>query len=190
MKIKLQCGDIITIPEGCIAQIDDNKITIKEKIKDFKDGDVIISDFLGPYELKIIMIYNGTRSNDGGYNCYVFRNHNGKIKINDDACNYNYATRLATEKEKQELFDYMHDVGLQWNAEEKRVEKIRWRAGIGEKYFSFDTALRVQQFVEANDTYDNAVYDALNYFRTKEQNEEAARRVKKTLRKYHEELGY
>lgn len=61
MKIELQCGDKVEIPEGCIAQIDGNKITIKEKIKDFKDGDVIISDFLGPYKLKIIMIYNGTR---------------------------------------------------------------------------------------------------------------------------------
>lgn len=33
------------------------------------------------------------------------------------------------------------------------------------------------------------MYDALNYFRIKEQNEEAARRVRETLRKYHEEIG-
>lgn len=189
MKIELQAGDTIVIPDGCIAHIDDSKITIKENSQ-FKDGDILISDFLGPYKLKIIMIYNGTRSYDGGYNCYVFRNHNGKIKINDDACDCDYVVRLATEEEKQELFDYMMNVGLRWNAEEKRVENIRWRAGIGEEYFSFDIALRVQQFVEDNDTCDNAFYDALNYFRTKEQTEEAARRVKKTLRKYHEELGY
>lgn len=189
MKIELQCGDKVEIPEGCIAQIDDNKITIKEKIKDFKDGDVIISDFLGPYELKIIMIYNGTRSNDGGYNCYVFRNHNGKIKINDNACNYSYTVRLATEKEKQELFDYMRDVGLQWNAEEKQVEKLRWKAKNGEYYYHINGDGFASVMKDTDYISDRYRYNFGNYFRTKEQTEEAAKRVQETLLNYHKELN-
>lgn len=148
------------------------------------------------FDNKVVFIFKEDeleqKSNTNGY--YVCYTADRIIDVATEGsllfCGFKKDVRLATEEEKQLLFNTMKEQGLQWNAEEKRVEKIRWRAGIGEKYFSFDTALRVQQFVEANDTYDNAVYDALNYFRTKEQNEEAARRVKKTLRKYHEELGY
>lgn len=37
MEENLKTKHIITIPEGCIAQIDDNKIIIKEKLQEFKD---------------------------------------------------------------------------------------------------------------------------------------------------------
>lgn len=189
MKIELQAGDTIVIPDGCIAHIDDNKITIKENSQ-FKDGDILISDFLGPYKLKIIMIYNGTRSYDGGYNCYVFRNHKGKIKINEDACDCNYIIRLATEKEKQELFDYMRDIGLRWNAEEKKVEKIRWRANNGEYYYYTNADGFASTSKDTDYISDRYRYNFGNYFQIKKHAEEAANRVKETLRKYHEELGY
>lgn len=119
MEENLKTKHIITIPEGCIAQIDGDKIIIKEKLQEFKDGDILTCDYTGPYNLKIIMIYKGSRSKLGGYNCYAFRNHVGQIITNSDCCD-DYVVRLATDKEKQELFDYMRDNKLQWNAEEKR----------------------------------------------------------------------
>ena len=61
MKVELQCGDIITIPEGCKAIIKDRSVVFEKE-------------------------------------------------------------------EKQQLFAKMKEQGLHWNAEEKRVEKIRWRA--------------------------------------------------------------
>ena len=36
--------------------------------------------------------------------------------------------RLATERERETLFDALKEKGLQWNKKEKRIEKIRWRA--------------------------------------------------------------
>ena len=63
MEENLKTKHIITIPEGCIAQIDDNKIIIKEKQPEFKDGDILICDYTGPYNLKIIMIYKGSDLN-------------------------------------------------------------------------------------------------------------------------------
>ena len=186
MKVELQCGDTITIPEGCKVIVKGGSVVFKKekkkenRKKNFKEGDVLHS-ILG----NTMLIFKAT----GSDNREDFESHYNNTRRNNKHWNI-YAFRHATEDEKQFLFNKMKKQGLQWNAEEKRVEKIRWRAGIGEEYFSFDIALRVQQFIEANDTYNNAVYDALNYFRTKEQNEEAARRVKETLRKYHEELGY
>lgn len=97
--------------------------------------------------------------------------------------------RLATEEEKQLLFDKMKEQGLKWNTEEKRVEKIRWRAKKGNDYYSID---RFCYFVQDRDDFhlmDDRMYNSFNYFRTEEQAREVARRVKEVLRKYHEEIG-
>lgn len=204
MKVELQCGDTITIPEGCKATIKDGSVVFekeeqteeKKEEQEFKDGDVLTSLF----DNKVIFIFKEDElrqkdNSNGYYVCHIYVSSSIGYTIDVPTkdslffCGHKKDVRLATEKEKQFLFNKMKEQGLQWNAEEKRVEKIRWRAGIDEKYFSFDSALRVQQFIEDNDTCDNAFYDALNYFRTKEQNEEAARRVKETLRKYHEDIG-
>lgn len=83
----------------------------------------------------------------------------------------------------------MKEQGLKWNVEKKRVETIRWRAEKGEKYFSIDTDIQVCTFLDKYGVCDDVFYDALNYFHTKKQAEEAAKRVKETLRKYHEEIG-
>lgn len=83
----------------------------------------------------------------------------------------------------------MEEQGLKWNAEEKRVEKIRWRAKKGGYYYFIDVNLTVKSIDDTYSTFDNELWDAFNYFRTKEQAEEAAKRVKETLRKYHEEIG-
>lgn len=123
MEENLKTKHIITIPEGCIAQIDGNKIAIKEKLQEFKDGDILICDYTGPYNLKIIRTYKGNRSKTRGYDCYAFRNHIGQIITDSDCCD-DYVVRLATDKEKQELFDYMRDNKLQWNAKEKKVENL------------------------------------------------------------------
>ena len=97
--------------------------------------------------------------------------------------------RLATEDEKQALFDKMKAQGLRWNAEKKKVEKIRWRADVGVKYYFVDSLLDVLYIKECWSSLCNKHYSARNYFRTEEQAEEAAKRVKETLRKYHEEIG-
>lgn len=45
MKIELQNGDRIQIPEGCRAQINGNEVVIvkEEKSKDFNRGDILVS---------------------------------------------------------------------------------------------------------------------------------------------------
>jgi len=194
MKVELQCGDTITIPDGCKATIKDGSVVFEKEEKkeqEFKDGDVLVDDFKNPlFPFKIIMVYKGTKSGEGCYECYIHRDAMGDIVRDGDCCNSHFSKiRHATEEEKKELFDLMKTKGYQWNSKEKRVEKKRWRAKCGEKYFVVRMDGGIHSFEECNDECDNSFYKAFNYFRTEEQDREAAKRVRETLRKYHEEIG-
>ena len=177
MKVELQSGDSIAIPEGCKAVVKDGIVTIEKEVQEFKDGDVLVSVY---NECMVIFAkYNSAWSFKSHYN----EGYEKDVSFNNDAF------RHATEEEKRLLFDKMKKQGLRWNAEEKRVEKNRWRAKKGEDYHFLNIGLSVVCVTEANDAFDKELLDSFNYFRTKEQAEEAARRVKETLRKYHEEIG-
>lgn len=186
MKVELQNGDRIAIPEGCKAQINGNEVVVEKegKSEDFKRGDILVSLY---NEIILVDDYDI----EGGH-LYSFVNVDMYGKLYKEPYfrwNECHDWRLATEEEKQLLFDKMKEQGLRWNAEEKRVEKIRWRAKKGEGYYFIDNSVRVPSHMEDRDGVDNQLWDAYNYFRTKEQAKEAAKRVKETLRKYHEEIG-
>lgn len=175
MKVELQSGDTIAIPEGCKAVVKDGIVTIE---KDFENGDVLhyVYDDL-------MLIYKESSSSER------FSSHFNTAHNYDFGWNIR-AFRHATEEEKRLLFDKMKEQGLRWNAEKKRVETIRWRAEKGENYFLLNrTTFEVDHYYECFDEVDAKLYKYGNYFRTREQAEEAARRVKETLRKYHEETG-
>jgi hypothetical protein len=97
--------------------------TLEKLVKPkFKDGD-IISDSLGT------CIFKGEGRIKGTVNFYCGIN-NDYFQVKDDKCNPNghYGDivdyRLATEEEKQKLFDAMKDNGYKWNAETKTLEKL------------------------------------------------------------------
>ena len=189
MKVELQCGDTITIPEGCKATIKDGSVVFEkeEKVQGFKDGDILVAVVNG--KRRNAFIYKNTDIR-GFHSYYIGLNMDNLISIdNSDSKWGNANLSYATESEKQQLFAKMKEQGLKWNAEEKRVEKIRWRAKKGGYYYFIDVNLTVKSIDDTYSTFDNELWDAFNYFRTKEQAEEAARRVKETLRKYHEEIG-
>lgn len=179
MEIKLQCGDTIAIPDGCKATIKDGSVIIEKEEQEFKDGDILYSVYSGTILIFKEMCEDNSRNFCSHYNTSCSSNKGWNKVV---FCH-------ATEEEKQLLFDKMKEQGLKWNAEEKRVEKIRWRAEEDREYYSIDVDMKVYKFFEDNEECDNTLYDALNYFKTKEQAEEAAKRVKETLRKYHEEIG-
>lgn len=178
MIVELQCGDTIAIPEDCKAIVKDGIVTIE---KDFEDGDVLHS-----VHDDLMLIYKESCSLE------CFSSHFNMMHNYNHGWNIHYF-RHATDEEKQLLFDKMKEQGLQWNAEEerveKRVEKIRWRAKKGGDYHFFTSYLTTITTSEVGDYTDTSRYNALNYFRTEEQAKEAAKLVKETLRKYHEEIG-
>lgn len=187
MKVELQAGDTIAIPDGCKATIKDGVIIFEEEEK-FKDGDILVS-FVDE-ERYNAFIYKDTDKN-GFHSYYVGVDACKQLTISTSPsnrwCNSNLS--YATEDEKQLLFDKMKEQGLKWNAEEKRVERIRWRAKKGEEYHFMNTDFTTVNTTELGDDVDTNRYGALNYFHTEEQTKEAAERVKNTLRNYHEEIG-
>lgn len=132
MKVELQCGDKITIPEGCKAIVKDGSVVFEkeENKEEFKRGDVIVSKV---NEILLVDVH-----------CFENRILRSFVHIQQDGTLFNssyslwnehHVWRLATEDEKQKLFDKMKEQGLLWNAEKKRVEMMRWRAEEGKDYF-------------------------------------------------------
>ena len=187
MEVKLQCGDTLTIPEGCKAIVKDGCVVFKrekeENKKEFKRGDVIVSKM---NEILLVDVHSFE-------NCRLrsFVNIQQDGMLFDSSYSLwteNHTWRLATEEEKQLLFDKMKEQGLRWNAEEKRVEKVRWRAKDGDKYWYIRIDLSTDFVTDTQHYFDGKQYKSNNYFRTEKQAEEAAKRVKETLKKYHEEI--
>lgn len=189
IEIKAHGGKII-IPEGYKAVVKDGIVTIeKEEVREFKDGDILVSTT--PYGSKTPFIFK-RRKDNGDCICYVGLNSTYEvvgIAKNEIFFYGRHGISYAIDEEKQLLFDKMKEQGLRWNAEEKRVEKIRWRAEKGQEYHFLSNGLTEGSATETNVSFDKELWDSFNYFRTEEQAEEAAERVKETLRKYHEEIG-
>ena len=185
MKVELQCGDTITIPEGCKAIVKDGSVVFeKEEVQEFKRGDVIVSKI---DEILLVTTYN---FDSNLLTSFVNIDAHGNLFNNPyQKWNVYHDWRIATDEEKQLLFDKMKEQGLKWNAEKKRVEKIRWRAKKGYIYHRLTCYLRSTNERDDYQTWDQKCHDSYNYFHTEEQTKEAARRVKETLRKYHEEIG-
>ena len=178
MKVELQCGDTIAIPDGCKAIVKDGNVIFEKEKQEFKDGDVLHS----VYNSTMLIFKEEEKDHSNRFYTHYNTNHSSNEKWNKDAF------RHATEEEKQLLFDKMKEQGLKWNAEEKRVEKLRWRADVGVKYYFVDSLLDVLYIKECWSSLCNKHYSARNYFRTEEQAEEAAKRIKEVLRNYHEEI--
>jgi hypothetical protein len=185
MKVILKNNGARKVYENCEIEIKENEIIVTRK---FKDGDFIINREDG------FMAIFKEKGAGGFLYDYAFLNFGEDVTISNIAFSgFLEDFQPATEEEKQMMHDALKKQGLQWNAEEKRVEKrvekIRWRAKKGGDYHFLTSYLTTITTSEVGDYTDTSRYDALNYFRTKKQVEEAAKRVKETLRKYHEEIG-
>ena len=83
-----------------------------------KDGDVAYcKDEIKENQLFIIKAYRG----NGKALCYLFLDNDGTLDT--DECVYNI-DGLATEEEKQKLFDAIKANGYKWNEETKTLEKL------------------------------------------------------------------
>lgn len=191
MKVEIQCGDTIAIPDGCKAIVKDGNVIFEKEEQEFKDGDVLTSRF----DNKIVFIFkeDELKQKDNKNNYYVCYTADRVINVPTKGslffCGLKKDVRRATEEEKRFLFAKMKEQGLKWNAEEKRVEKIRWRAEDGKKYYCVGNQGILMVDKEDGVCADENRYKFGNYFRTSEQVEEAAKRMEEVLRKYHEEIG-
>ena len=188
MEIKFTQGDSVAIPKGCTAEIKDGVITFTPQ-QEFKDGDILIDDAKpndAPH--KIIMIYKGERNSNGAYKSYIHMNLIGLLVRDDCCCSMDSCKiRLATEEEKQVLFEALKERGLYWNAEEKRVEKIRYHTKKYDTYWYIDSRCSAQYTTEDEMNVDNEHYESGNYFRNEEDAERFLEILRESLRKFHQD---
>ena len=175
MEVKLKAGDSLNIPEGCKAVIKGNVVVFE---KEFQEGDVLHSIHSG-----VMVIFKKNTSDT----CFSSHYDNLGGSGSDAWPIKNF--RHATEEEKQLILDKMKEQGLRWNAENKCVEKVRWRSGNECFFYFMDTDFEVGGELDNYTSANNSLWNNYNYFRIPEHVEEAAKRVKETLRKYHEEIG-
>ena len=189
MEILLKQGDRLPIPDGCKAVIEGNLVLIEQKELEFKDGEVVV--VVAENGRNCPFIFKG--KDEEGFNMfYAGLNCEAQLILSDSVGSRfgNGKPVFATDEEKQLLFDKMKEQGLRWNAEEKRVEKIRWTPKDGDKCWLIWPSMRAVDV-----TFDSlmechrARVKVGNYFRTQEQTEKAAEVVKEALRKFHEENG-
>lgn len=163
MEIKLSAGDAIQVPAGCKATIKENTIVIEEEQKqeEFKDGDILHSKITNT-----VFIFKSYETEFEDTFCCYYNNGN--------ASNSGWAVRFfchATEEEKQAFFDELKAKGLHWNAETKKIEKIRKRAKTCEKYLYINGFGNVKELREEYCTFDNEKFNLGNYYLLSEREE-------------------
>ena len=180
MEIILNCGDKINIPNGCKAEIKDGVITIEKEKSTFKRGDFVTS--IGGTRMGIVY---ECRDNNG--DPVIYMHWDNDSKLGEFKKRQAKVFRLATEEERQTITAKMAEQNLRWNAVEKELEWIRWRAENGSYYHFITTAFNIAEAEEDRKEVANHRYSAYNHFRTEEDARKAAELVKATLKKFHEE---
>ncbi len=127
-KIPLLLNDLVILDKyGRVTEHSDEKCRIFPKGKTtwegfqrpFKDGDIVTFD--NPTENHLqIFIFKDKKENNTLSSCYLMLDGD-KLVLEEDLY---YVTRLATEKEKQKLFDAIKENGYHWNTETKTLEKL------------------------------------------------------------------
>lgn len=84
----------------------------------FKDGDVVVNQMGKPFILKSFDLLSDIVSSYCGISCW------GSFELDNVDWTSTLGVRLATDKEKQELFDAIKAKGYRWNAETKTLEEL------------------------------------------------------------------
>ena len=167
MELKLNSGDVITIPDDCKAVIKDKIITVEKEVHEFKDGEFVSLNNLGG---RCLIIYKNKQGFSGvyyhaaAYNVY----YEYYAVTYNDLCTCDDA-RIATEEEKQFLLNALHADGKDWDADKKQIVDYKWKPEIGDNYYYIDLFLDVIDDIWSDDRMDALVYTSGNCFKTKEE---------------------
>lgn len=93
--------------------------------------------------------------------------------------------RPATEREKKILIDQLAKVNKKWDPETKKIEDMRWRAGIGKVYYyimygDYDSV--IASTYDMRICQDERRYNIGNYFKTREAADKVAEQIREILK--------
>ena len=116
---------ISTIEERLGGKLNRETLVVEKPQPEFKDGDIVVTD-AAPYSCysKCIFILKGDlNTNENSANSYVFFNINNN-RISFDVLDTTIRDRnihLATDSEKQQLFDAIEKEGKAWDSDKKQI---------------------------------------------------------------------
>ena len=170
----------ITAPNGCkieSVEHDDNSVVImfSEDKPKFKKGDFLKSMIDG----RIIIYKDIDCAWVNFLTLLSFYNNGG-----DSNCGWDgNAFKLCTDEEKQEMLDYMHSNGKDWDDVNMEVVPYVWKPQRGEKYWLIHTHFEVRfSFYDPNNgsCFDDIKY--YNRFKTEEEAQKYAEEFKRILK--------
>lgn len=172
IKINLPI-DLTTLDEigNVTATIENGSIVImcEPKKKEFKFGDFVRLNKSANTGIIIETV--------GDYDCLVSVNgilfRTNKNDISE-----------AREDEKNKIQKFLDDNNLVIDYEKKEIRKKRWRADCDYGYYYINSINKIGLEKEYGDDVDDARYFLGNYFRTKEQAEQAAEEIRAIFDKH------
>lgn len=118
---------INTIERHLGGKLNRETLEIEKTQPEFKDGDIAFADF---GKIQDIFIVSGKTNLSEGYYSFIALNLNS-TKALSIGCKTSFfkknlnTLRLATEEEKQQLFDALAEEGKAWNVEKKMIVDLK-----------------------------------------------------------------
>lgn len=90
---------------------------------------------------------------------------------------------LATEEEVAKFHEYLHDKqGKEWDAEKRQLVDWKWKPKEDEYYYFFDEMMQTHRDEWEDSPMDQHLFEVGNCFRTREEAEAMAKKIKKLLK--------
>jgi hypothetical protein len=172
----------INVPKGCrVASVEttDKMVVVKfeKEEPEFKENDIVFLD-----SVESVMIFDYIDDSDVIHTkCFYSTLQN---KLSTKTINVCGKMRLATESEKQLLFDKLKDKCLMFDGK----DIVRWRAANDESYYCSLYYNKVNRHKEGFDRIDDDLYETGNYFPTRELAEAFQKVYIESLNNFHKNL--
>lgn len=121
-------GYIREIENRCGGKLNLETLRIEKAQPEFKDGDIVfMKGIKGGYYANCIFILKGEyKDGDERAFYYAFYNADDKFTLDEYGnTKVHYSLRLATDSEKQQLFDALSKKGKRWDAEKKEIVDLK-----------------------------------------------------------------
>ena len=128
----------------------------KEKYEP-KDGDFVVSDGEGLLSCEHISIFKNILPYSM-YSCYASLS----LLMNNlslESTWSSYYLRLATEEEKNSLLSKLHEIGKDWDAENKNIIDYKWQPNKGDEYYILNYSFFDDEFLPLKMWWNNTEYD-------------------------------
>ena len=182
----------INVPEGCkvVSVETTNEMVVVKFEKDepeFKENDIVYTEHVWYGRVSILKNSDFSKSSSNG-DMFADTKVTMHVKTdfsltkNENLC-FSFI-RLATDSEKQLLFDKLKEKCLMFDGE----NIVRWRAEPYQKYFYLSGDGRVSEVEQYLSNWDNNAYSIGNYFPTREIAEAFQKQYLELLINFHKNL--